>query len=379
MLSKMYLANFLSFKERTEFDFTPSKYTILEKTNVNSNKILKGALLIGPNASGKSNALKGISYLIYLFSADQTPFNNYKCNFSGNPIVSTEYEFKIKKSIVNYLIEYNVQERKLSEDLKIDGITVIKRNANKGELRIDQHVTVDEQVANDTLFLRSAYFNTGRFPQSEILKSLVDYILNSFNVDEYNMSARLGKSINSFAEQNGVEKINEYLSEFNYNFFMEYGNASEGEGLTINLTTDTKAVFLKRKSYPYPSIIFNESQGNQVFADLLPKLISVIENPGMLVIDEFGNSLHNKLAEKIIRFFMERSTDSQLFVTSHHTNLISNSVFRPDQINLVTFMDKNGSQTSRLSQFGPREAQNLEKMYLGGMFEGLPIYEEIQN
>ena len=116
-----------------------------------------------------------------------------------------------------------------------------------------------------------------------------------------------------------------------------------------------------------------------MFADLLPKLISVIENPGMLVIDEFGNSLHNKLAEKIIRFFMERSTDSQLFVTSHHTNLISNSVFRPDQINLVTFMDKNGSQTSRLSQFGPREAQNLEKMYLGGMFEGLPIYEEIQN
>ena len=247
MLSKMYLANFLSFKERTEFDFTPSKYTILEKTNVNSNKILKGALLIGPNASGKSNALKGISYLIYLFSADQTPFNNYKCNFSGNPIVSTEYEFKIKKSIVNYLIEYNVQERKLSEDLKIDGITVIKRNANKGELRIDQHVTVDEQVANDTLFLRSAYFNTGRFPQSEILKSLVDYILNSFNVDEYNMSARLGKSINSFAEQNGVEKINEYLSEFNYNFFMEYGNASEGEGLTINLTTDTKAVFFEEK------------------------------------------------------------------------------------------------------------------------------------
>ena len=25
----------------------------------------------------------------------------------------------------------------------------------------------------------------------------------------------------------------------------------------------------------------------------------------------------------------------------------------------------------------PREAQNLEKMYLGGMFEGLPIYEEV--
>ena len=48
-----------------------------------------------------------------------------------------------------------------------------------------------------------------------------------------------------------------------------------------------------------------ESQGNQVFADLLPHLIRVIENAGMLIIDEFGNSLHNKLAEKIIEFFME--------------------------------------------------------------------------
>ena len=44
---------------------------------------------------------------------------------------------------------------------------------------------------------------------------------------------------------------------------------------------------------------------HQVFADLLPHLIRVIENVGMLIIDEFGNSIHNKLAEKIIEFFME--------------------------------------------------------------------------
>ena len=48
-----------------------------------------------------------------------------------------------------------------------------------------------------------------------------------------------------------------------------------------------------------------ESQWNQVFSDFLLHLIRVIENAGMLIIDEFGNSLHNKLAEKIIEFFME--------------------------------------------------------------------------
>lgn len=33
---------------------------------------------------------------------------------------------------------------------------------------------------------------------------------------------------------------------------------------------------------------------------MLPHLLRIIENAGMLIIDEFGNSLHNKLAEKII-------------------------------------------------------------------------------
>ena len=52
MLKKMYLTNFMSFKERTEFDFTASKYSILGGKNVSDNNVLKGALLIGPNASG---------------------------------------------------------------------------------------------------------------------------------------------------------------------------------------------------------------------------------------------------------------------------------------------------------------------------------------
>ena len=149
--------------------------------------------------------------------------------------------------------------------------------------------------------------------------------------------------------------------------------------MKISVGSDEKAVFLKRKDYPVPNIIRNESQGNQVFTNLLPNLIRVIENPGMLIIDEFGNSLHNKLAEKVIRYFMENASSSQMFITSQHTNLVSNSVFRPDQICLTTFQGIMGSTAVRLSQFKPREAQNLEKMYLGGMFEGLPIYEALQN
>ena len=377
MLAKMYLTNFLSFKERTEIDLTASKYSILGKTNVYKSEILKGALFIGPNASGKSNALKGLSFIIKMIKGEGVSFNRYRCLFSDNPIITIEYEFIFESKKVEYVIEYNIQTNSISENLKIDEITVLKRTGNTGELRIGQSVTTDDQVDSETLFLRTASFNTGRFPQEPTLRKLRDFLQNSYIVDEYNWDARVGSTITRYAEEFGVEKINKYLTAFKYDFSMEYGSESEGAGLKLTLGADNKMVFLKRKSFPFPNVLINESQGNQVFADLLPHLIRVIENAGMLIVDEFGNSFHNKLAEKIISFFMENAKNSQIFITSHHTNLVSNSVFRPDQINLITFLNTSGSNVKRLSQFKPREAQNLEKMYLGGMFEGLPIYEEV--
>ena len=377
MLAKMYLTNFLSFKERTEIDLPASKYSILGKTNVYKSEILKGALFIGPNASGKSNALKGLSFIIKMIKGEGVSFNRYRCLFSDNPIITIEYEFIFESKKVEYAIEHNIQTNSISENLKIDEITVLKRTGNTGELRIGQSVTIDDQVDSETLFLRTASFNTGRFPQEPTLRKLMDFLQNSYIVDEYNWDARVGSTITRYAEEFGVEKINKYLTAFKYDFSMEYGSESEGAGLKLTLGADNKMVFLKRKSFPFPNVLINESQGNQVFADLLPHLIRVIENAGMLIVDEFGNSFHNKLAEKIISFFMENAKNSQIFITSHHTNLVSNSVFRPDQINLITFLNTSGSNVKRLSQFKPREAQNLEKMYLGGMFEGLPIYEEV--
>lgn len=377
MITKMYLTNFLSFLDRTEFDFTASKYTILGEKNVFDNSILKGALFIGPNASGKSNSLKGIAFLINMIKGEDEFFERYRCRFSKNPLVILEYEFVFSNKEVIYKVEYNAKTKNISEEITIDAIVVLKRDGTKGELRIGDSVILDEQLDNKTLFLRTASFNTGRFPQEPILRELMDYLNNSYYIDGYNRGASWGKTITKYAEEYGVESINKYLRDFNYDFFLEYGSESTGEGARISVGSDEKIVFFKRKSFPFPSIFYDESQGNQVFADMLPNLIKTIEKPGMFIFDEFGNSLHNKLAEKIVKYFMENSKKSQLFITSHATNLISNSVFRPDQIDLVFFNDSNGSKVTRLSKFKPREAQNLEKMYLGGMFEGLPLYEEI--
>ena len=72
---------------------------------------------------------------------------------------------------------------------------------------------------------------------------------------------------------------------------------------------------------------------------------------------------------------MKTSDKSQMIFVSHSTNLLSTSILRPDQIYSVNFNEGNGSQIKRFTEEKPRVAQNLEKMYLGGVFGGLPKYD----
>ena len=69
---------------------------------------------------------------------------------------------------------------------------------------------------------------------------------------------------------------------------------------------------------------------------------------------------------------MKNSKTSQIFIVSHSTNLLSNTLLRPDQIYTVDFINGKGSKVYRVSDSKPREAQNIEKMYLSGVFNGLP-------
>ncbi len=71
---------------------------------------------------------------------------------------------------------------------------------------------------------------------------------------------------------------------------------------------------------------------------------------------------------------MSKSLNSQIFLVSHSTNLLSNSIFRPDQEYAVDFKGKEGSYINRFSNEKPRAAQNIEKMYNSGCFGGKPEY-----
>ena len=133
-------------------------------------------------------------------------------------------------------------------------------------------------------------------------------------------------------------------------------------------------IFFKRMGIDVPIPLFMESMGNQTLINILPAIISAVERGGLLIIDEFSSGLHNKLEELLVKYMMQYSSTTQLFFVSHSTNLLSNTLLRPDQIFSVEMMSNEGSVLYRFSDEQPRVAQNLEKMYLSGVFGGIPEY-----
>ena len=137
---------------------------------------------------------------------------------------------------------------------------------------------------------------------------------------------------------------------------------------------EEKMVFFERRDVDVPIPIFLESTGNQTLINILPAILCAVKRGGMLIIDEFSSGFHNKLEELVVRYIMNNSDGTQLFFVSHSTNLLSNALLRPDQIYAVEMMGSEGSVLNRFSDEQPRVAQNLEKMYLSGVFGGIPEY-----
>ena len=65
MLIRYSVENFLSFDQRTEFSMIPGKGSLKKEHKapaVNSVSVLKTSIILGANASGKSNLIKAMAF-----------------------------------------------------------------------------------------------------------------------------------------------------------------------------------------------------------------------------------------------------------------------------------------------------------------------------
>ena len=377
MLKRVKFKNFKSFVNETIIDLEATKSNILSNTNV-YNGILKGCCFYGGNASGKTNALNAITLLLDLFFKDILIPPTAKSIFNNEKTMYFEYTFVEDNVEIIYYFEINRNLQICKETLTIDKKIMLNRLTNSAESYLTENRdygadTVDEH----SLFLKKIYFNT-QFIEFKPLKKCFDFLKNSIY---YNPIRELNKivffdpskikelDLITYLDKNGVDEINNFFKEFNFTYKIKYTKSNNPFVLPL-----TKISFERENLPDVP--FFMESYGNQVLLSILPSLLTLVKTGGILAIDEFSSGLHNKLESLLIKYFFNKSTNAQIFFVSHSTNLLKTSLLRPDQIYSVDF--DCGSKLKNFQDEKPRESQNLEKMYLSGVFGGIPLYETEQ-
>ncbi len=391
MLTKIILDNFKSFKQATSIDFMKTNYTILPQ-NVSENGVLKGCLFVGANASGKSTVIYAIKLLLdLLFGEENLHSGLFLCMFGEKLNYSLTYEFLIEQNKILYTFEMNESTSTIVEKLLIEDTILLERMGSfaKSYIADSDGIFYDEtDIDENTLFLRTLYFNT-KFKSNVVLMKWMDYLKSSVYVNLYEKELivynKMDLSVNTYIAKYGCQYINDFFKtyDFAYNIHLEHSFdhiIQEKNFRFVYGDNDTdEGIFFQRKGIqthiPFPE----ESLGNKNLLMLLPAFLNVIQNDGMLLIDEFSSGFHNDLEKLLVHHFMEKSNNAQLLFVSHSTNLLSNFLLRPDQIYAVEFHGNDGSSVKRFSSEQPRSAQNIEKMYVSGIFGGLPRYKEVDN
>lgn len=382
MLKRLVMKNFKSFMERTEIDFNATGYEILNDTNKTDSNILKGALIVGGNATGKSTVLASIEFLLELlvWQVNVEPID-YMCLFQEcDDRMTLEYEFFINNSKIIYELECEENEI-AKESLTVDDKNILNRLKTTAEYvdSTNKKIELDNLQLNQSA-IRKIYFDT-KFIDNTTLKKWFDFLENSVYIDYSKKTIRkaFGNSskvtYNDYFENNGTEKFNEFLEEINYKQYVEYVNEYSNGKTFFKFNNNQKDIIMVRKDIELGLPVGMESEGNQTLINTVPAMIEAMQKNAMIIIDEFSSGFHNVLEEKIIKYFMKNSKNAQLFIVSHSTNLLTNALLRPDQIYTVDFAKGKGSKLNRVSDSKPREAQNLEKMYLSGVFNGIPTAE----
>jgi hypothetical protein len=123
-----------------------------------------------------------------------------------------------------------------------------------------------------------------------------------------------------------------------------------------------------------------ESAGTVTLLWLAADLVYALEHGDLLAIDELESSLHPMLALEIVRLFNDPEHNprgAQLIFTTHDTNLLGGILNEPalrrDQV-WFTEKDKGGAtHLYPLTDFHPREKENLERGYLQGRYGAIPF------
>jgi AAA15 family ATPase/GTPase len=128
-----------------------------------------------------------------------------------------------------------------------------------------------------------------------------------------------------------------------------------------------------------PFDLNNESDGTLRLLDYIPLIIDLMMGNKVFIVDEMERSLHPNLMKNLIELFtnLSEGINSQLILTTHESTLMTQELFRKDEIWFVQ-KDHGHSSLVSLDNYHERFDKDIRTEYLKGTYKGVPNMGNIE-
>jgi len=324
--------------------------TFLEKVRIRNYLSLRDVelplkpltVLVGPNASGKSNALEALELLRKMMKAEEPPPANFIKNrlwAGGAESMSFQLEAGINKKKSFYTVELKPEEgnRIFKEKLVIDEVDVINVENGKGKVR-------DEDGTNETDYQsrKPALTSAGDYGIKPATQALNKFIRNwkFYDFDPEMISSENIELLAGRATGESQPKVlNERGESLRYVLSDWYGNANENFQ-DVNRDFEIYSKFRINAPRNGDGLSFFEGYSKPIPIDKISdgtlRLLAYLvlnyqpELPPLLAIEEPERNLHPGWFSIVGDILNQLSARTQVIITTHSSQLLD--TFAPQSL-----------------------------------------------
>ena len=414
MLVSLKLNNCFIYNNEVEFSMRANMHHKHFKSNLttfNKTNVLKTAVLIGPNNTGKTNFIKCLSAVRNIM-LNCSGIRIKKNLFSENVI--SEFEIVFFFGGVEYLfsVKYNSQTNEyvyekfaeISYDRhknRKEAIWFVRDTVNQVyKYENDELIAVMKVAAKNNILIH--LIDVEQFEKLKKAKEIMLGFASKIDIVDMN-NIPIKKTIEMLKMSDDKKcKIVEFIRNADV-FLDDFRYLDESEfNVKVHIQDDIKpqenalaaaapVVEMLHLASVYKGVIvpsvFFDSTGTKKIAALASYVIDALQEGRILVVDELDNSLHFRLTRAIIALFNNvLNKNAQLISTIHDVSLLDcQTLFRRDQI-WFTHKDRTDVYLYSLSDFtsdknGVRSSSDLIEKYKLGMFGAIPepdLYKSLQ-
>lgn len=401
MIHSFSFKNFYSFNSEHEVSFVVDGNTPENNgyfVTPSGERISKALFVTGPNASGKTNVLKVVPFIVWLimFSYDRRndaaiPIEPFLlCKNKNNPI-SLSLTFEIDGAIYEYYISLT-KEIILHESLFVTKFVSKRRGRRKLFVRQWNQHNKTYDISDASFHFSSSVKKRGRSNVSilshairdghkesltilDFLRKIDFYVHKDGYDDDHQRNLRQAiefyhDEINSSVKEN-VEKILK-----RYDIGVKAFDIVEKENEKGSYFNVSFLHTVNEESYSLP--IYAESHGTQRLFVILSLIFRVLSEGGVVVLDEMDINLHPQIMEELLMLFLDPYTNpknAQILLSSYSVTALN--LFDKQQIVLTEKNEFGETEVWRLDEMGDdvRAGDNYFAKYLAGVYGGVPNIE----